>query len=414
MFKTVGRVLASRVTHFVACAVICFVGPLVMVTGHFQQALRSFSHIQGTVFGFSIPLLPVLEGLALLTALPFLVAQATKQRILVVGILAAMFLYSWLITDVYIHLSLYDIQANYHYGAYVVVVLMFLRAFARRDVPKHKIVYRAFFTCYLVSLADEGFQRFVSYRVFDLNDTAKDALGTVMGLIVAYFLLGWYGRISLRDLPRQRQNLRAYVQNPACAIVFVTALTVILLTLSSLFSSPSYWYIIVFGTAGLFAIALLLFHITRSPKGRRAVYAAVGVAAVAQLICLGIWWNDGIVYHSSWLTVCRGVPIPVCDVLIYPNGWPRPADKVHIGRGELHQCLVKYDPSIVLVGAYSRTPGTLSEQPGARLEYSAERGRIVQVAASSPDEACDLYNRYTSEGKRVICVLRAACGGAFP
>lgn len=411
------RILANRVLHFASIGLVCFGVPFVLVTRGLQASLRAFSHLTLPFFGFDIPFIPVVEVLMAALVLLYVRDKITKRRVYACLVMFAVFLFSWFVTDVYLYLSLYDIQANYHYAAYGLMTVLFFRAFYREDRAQHKLIYAAFATCMLISLADEGAQRVASHRVFDLNDNAKDALGVVMGLIVVHFIMTKYGTADLKSIPKGEKRIGEYVKNPASAIVILGIFTLIFLTVSALFSDPSYWYVTVLCTFLLFAVAMALLYATRFKMGRRALSTVIVILVLAQVVSVFVYWDDGIVFHSSCVTVYRGVPVPFCDVLVYPNGMVRPADKHHIFNSEIMGFFANYAPSIIVVGSNRHgdpnADVNVDAKYGSYLAYSSQLRRNIQVVTTSPEEACALYNQYRQEGKNVMLALHATCGGFF-
>ena len=380
-----------------------------------QVAIRGFSGLECSILGLSIPSLPLAAVLVGLWASYYAWGKLTKKRLAALSVIAALFIFSWLTTDLYGSLRLYDLQANWHYWAYVLMTVFFFRAFAREGARKDALIYAAFVICLAVSLVDEGVQRFASSRVFDLNDNAKDALGIVWGIIVVYFVMERFGTIDLKSIPQGRQPLGVYVRNPAVALVLVTTFTLCFLVVSAMFSDPEFWYVVVLGTTALFAAAVAVLYLSRFKTGRRICVATALLLIAGQLVSIGVHRGKGITFHDSWLTVYNGVAFPMVDVLIFPNGIARPADKHHITKHELVSFFMRHEPSILLIGAEpaSNLDMYLDSREGSYLVCDESVQRNVQVVVAPPKEACELFNRYKKEDKNVMCVLHATCGGMF-
>jgi hypothetical protein len=230
-----------------------------------------------------------------------------------------------------------------------------------------------------------------------------------------YFLFERYGTIDLKSIPHGRQPLSTYFRNSAVALVLVTAFTLCFLVVSAMFSDPQFWYVVALGTTALFMVAVVILYLTRFKTGRRVCLAAVLVLVAAQSVSIGLHWGKGIMFHNSWLTVYNGIAFPVVDVLIYPNGMARPADKHHITKHELATFFMPYEPSILVIGAESATglDMYLDSRQGSYLVCDRARRRNVQVVVAPPHEAWNLFNKYKKENKKVMCVLHATCGAMF-
>ena len=92
-------------------------------------------------------------------------------------------------SDYYIDYKFYDLQNNWHYFAYGFFSFIIYSYYKLKSVPMHRINLYAFGLAGAISIFDEFFQNFMSQRVFDLSDVAKDLWGVVMGLIIINFIV---------------------------------------------------------------------------------------------------------------------------------------------------------------------------------------------------------------------------------
>ena len=415
MMSIVKRALCNKVFHFFSIGLICFGLPFILVNNQLQGSLRSFCRVTFPFLSWNVPLLPAAELIVLAALLIRFRSLITVKRVLAASVIGVLFATSYVSSDLYLAHSIYDIQANYHYEAYALMTILFFRAFAREGRGRHILIYAAFASCMAISLADEGLQLILSDRVFDLNDNAKDALGILMGLVVVFFVFEKYGTIRFSDIPKGQKNPMVYLRDPAVALILVGLFAQILLQISALFSHPDYWWFTVSMTMVLFLLGAVVFYLTRFRVGRWAVGILLLLIVLAQGLSLLLLSDSGITYHSDWLTVCNGIPIPFADLLVYPNGVVRPTDKHHIFWGEISGFFMDYNPRIILIGAqpYGDASAIVDARRGSFLTYSRVMRRNVQIIVDEPREACRLLNELRAGGKNVIFVLHTTCGGLF-
>jgi hypothetical protein len=285
-----------------------------------------------------------------------------------------------------------------------------------RDLkPRGYSTARTMWLTYLIALGysafDETFQRYMSARVFDVGDIAKDLWGTLMGIVIVHFggpdapalWRGWR--------PLRQRRWRDYFSRPVSSLLLMFLFGLLLVCNGSLLSDPEHVPTVVTLTLASFIAAFFLLHVSQFRAGRYTLAALLVAAIGAQAWALYRYGGENIVHHQFGLTVYRGVPIPLYDVLIFPDGSFRLVDKKHFFNARDRKNILGYRMDILLIGSGDQGLGGqgFDETGACHFVYNPHTHKPTQILILPTPEACRVFNCLKKEGKSVLFILHNTC-----
>ncbi len=385
--------------------------PFVVVTKFLQGAVYAISHMSFTLLGHHIPFVAAGFITAFVAFLIWQRRNITPRRMVGSLIIVGMIALSQNVQDLYGGMSLYDLQRNWHYVAYSAYVYFFFRAFNLRNMPQYKAIVFSFLSAVGLSLFDELFQFFMSNRVFDVSDIAKDSWGCMMGLMMIFFVSETYGTIKLRNRRVWRKKILDYFRAPLPAMVMIGALSFLLIMISPLLTDHDQVLNFSIVVVAAYIVIFAVIHFTQYKPFR---IAFISLVLVMLLLLSGsiIRNRDNYISHNSFgLLVYSGIPVPFFDLLIYPNGYPRLVDKKHFFNSQDKKFFLELEPSILLIGSGTSGNGGkgFNVEEGACFIFNQLNVKATQVIILETPEACKLYNRLRKAGKKVLFVIHSTC-----
>jgi len=381
--------------------------PFVMLRRFLQEAIGKCSRFGFDVGSVHVPAAPAAALVVVVWLLFRFRAQLTRRR-LAAGLLGVvMIAVGQHVNDYYFDHRFYDLQQNWHYLAYALFAFMVYRDLAPRGVALARILLITFLTAASFSSLDEAFQLRMSSRVFEMGDVAKDVWGTLVGMVVVYLGENRCGALLADWSPIRHRRLRDYWRRPSSVLLLLGVLGFLLMVSGSLFNHVRYWHIAIALTGCGFVAAFVLLHVTQFRWVRYAVLTVFVVAVVTQAMLFARHHADGIVYTQRGLTVYKGIPIPLVDVLVFPNGTFWPVDKKEYFSPRDRRFLLRQAVDIVVVTSGTRGIGGRGFPQPTEMQflYNPYTKRGTQVFILKNDEACALYNRLRRSGKSVLLVL---------
>jgi VanZ family protein len=377
--------------HLVLYSLLLVATPFCMLRAFLQEAVGRLSRLEFEVGGIHILVVPTLGGIVLLVGFVVLLRHLTIRRVLGLAVAVLLVLLGHQIADYYFDHRYFDIQHNWHYAAYLGFAVMVHRDLATRGYPLRRVTLAAYGLALGFSTFDECFQLLMAYRVFDLGDTAKDLWGCYIGLVLLTF---W----TTDPTPRQVRGL----------LVLLGLWALWFLIVSSNLTDARNWHWCVAITLAGGAVIGLLYRLLAARRTRPFVLTFLGLALLVQLgFYLHHRTGEKITHSRYGLTVIQGIPIPVFDVLVYPNGTFRIVDKKHsFSRRDL-RLLLRLDPDIIVFGTgFTGTGGHGLPGTGtSRFVYNAHLRRGTQLVVLETPEAVREYHRLRQAGKHVLLVL---------
>jgi VanZ family protein len=401
------RWIHSTRLHVVLYSMLLIATPFLMLRRFLQTAIARFSASTFELGGLPIPIVP---AIALLVAVLLLVrfrASLTRQRILAAAVAVLMIALAQQITDYYFHHNFYDLQQNWHYVAYALFAFMMYRDLAPRGASLSKIMLTTYCAALLFSTFDEGIQRYISSRVFDVSDIAKDLWGVLIGMTVLYVGGTRAGSLLSDWRPLRHRRLRDYVTHPFSLYVLMLVLAFLLLCSSSLLSDVRHWWLNILLPLGGFAAVFAVFHASQYRWGKYSLLTVLVVAVALQSYFFVKYRRDYIVHNQYGLTVYKGIPIVFFDVLIFPNGTFRLVDKKHEFNVRDQRFLLRLGTDIIVIGkgAHGHGGRGFLEEGINQFVYNPHTQRGTQLIILDTPEACQVFNRLKREGKNVLFVL---------
>lgn len=396
--------------HVVLYSFLLVATPFVLLQSFLVEIISDVSGSVIKLGGAEIPILPYIALILLILFIVIFRSRLTKLRILGGIIVILMIALAQQVTDYYFGHNFYDLQQNWHYIAYGIFAFMIYRDLAPRDIARAKIILITFFAALLFSSFDETFQLYMSDRVFDISDTAKDVWGTLTGIVLIYFAVSQPTMIKA-NLKRIRQpTIRGYLRNSISVLILLFVLTFLFLFYSSLMTDFPYWHITVLFTVFSFAVFFILFHVSQYKWGKYGLLATLVILILIQAQSIVSHGSDHVVHNQYGLTVYKGIPIFFFDVMIFPDGTFRLVDKKHYFYQRDKAFFLKQKTDIIIFGsgAYGEGGKGFSEK-NSMFIYNPYICRGTQVIILKTAEACQLFNRLKRERKNVLFILHNTC-----
>ncbi|RLC45853.1 MAG: hypothetical protein DRH70_06690 [Candidatus Coatesbacteria bacterium] len=400
----------SPTVHVVMYAMLLFVTPFILLQNFLQQAIGNMSRYSFQLFGMEVPWV-VAVGIVVAIALVIVLrSYITMYRVLASIAVILMVAIAQSTTDYYFNHKFYDLQQNWHYIAYGIFAFMMFRALKPKKVPASKIILWTFIAALCISSVDEGVQRFISARVFDISDIAKDVWGVLLGLVAIYFV-GESGSVVRRGWKLRQKRVADYFKKPFSLLVLEILFAYVFLFLSSILSDSRFWYQVIAFTLAVFAIAFAVIHLSQKRGFRIAFISVAAVIIILQLVFFIKYHDANIVCNSYGLTVYKGIPIIYFDILIHPNGMFRLVDKKHAFNQRDMQFFYHHANDILLIGSGSEGKGGkgFPEVRETQFIFNPVTKRGLQVIIQKTPEAVKVFNRLKEEGKNVLFVIHNTC-----
>ncbi len=397
--------------HLVMYSMLLVATPFLLLRNFLQPAIARLSRADVELAGIEVPVVPVLAAGVLIAGLIYFRAYLTRIRLLAGVLVLLLDALAQQIADYYFGHGFYDLQQNWHYLAYLTFAIMVYRDLAPRGVGMSRIMLVTFLLATSFSAFDESFQLGLSGRAFEMGDIAKDVWGTIMGIVLVY--VGGSSPAALRaDWSRLRHKaLRGYLENPASTIILLTVLAFLFLCLASLLTEMAHCLLVVLLTVAGFIVFFLLFHLSQRRWVSYSMAAILLLALSAQTFSLIKHHADGIVCNTSGLVVYKGIPIPLFDVMIFPDGTFRPVPKKHSFSPRDRRFLLEQKTDIILIGSgvHGRGGRGFPEDAISQFIFNPFINDGTQVIILPNSEACQVFNRLKREGRNVLFVLHSTC-----
>lgn len=409
--RIAGLVHSTRV-HLVLYSLLLVGTPFLMLRAYMQDAIGQASAASFAVWGTQVPYAPVVGGGVVLFLLALFRPRITLRRIAAAAAGVALIGLAQQVTDYYFGHAWYELQFNWHYLAYGTFAFMVYRDMAPRQVPLARCLLVTAGATALFSSFDEAFQLVVNNRVFDMSDIAKDYWGSFTGMTM--LLVGKrHPELAGRGWRQVRHcALGGYLRSPSSVWLLVAASASFFVVYGSLLSDPRFALTV----AGLTIGSTLLFFAVLHFSQRRWIGRTLAGLGVAAVVALGVAYalnrHDPIGAHRFGLTVCRGIPVPFFDVMVFPDGSFRLVDKKHYFNGRDRDFfLEQIGPDILVIGAgYEGKGGSgFPHQRGSGFMFNRFTGRGTQIVILESGAACDYYERLKEQGKHVLLVLHTTC-----
>jgi len=395
-------ILFSEKNQLITYILIIFSAPFIMCKYYLQNLIGNISESHFEVMGHIIKIVPLLFLTFLLFIIIFSLKRVNYFRLLSFTFIVLVIYLGQNISDFYIGQSIYDIQNNWHYFAYTLFSYLMYRYLNSKKVVPAKIILYTFFAAMIISTSDEMFQLQMTNRVFDLGDIGKDILGSVIGLILIYFIIE-NGNIIRNGWHFRQKKISDYLKNPLSLLFLELAFTIIFLSFSSILTEKPVRFNAVIISLTFFILFFIVFHLSVYKSVRSILFGLV----VIQIVSFAVFSRKDIIYNAKNIVIYKGIPIPYFDVMFFENGSFRLVDKKSFFRYVDLYTINKYTTAILLLGSGENGEGGngLAKKEKMQFAVNKETKDIMQIIILKNSEAVTLYNNLKKQNKKVTFIL---------
>lgn len=403
------KYILSPLVNLVLFDMLLIATPFLMLQNYLQLTVKSLSRASVDLLGLSMPIVLILAIVFVVTVLVFTYKKLSLFRIGVIIFVIFMMIAGQKVADYFINNKFYDLQHNWHYFAYGLFVFVMHRYLLTQKISDSKIIIATYTKAFVISAFDEGIQVFISNRIFDISDIAKDMWGVTMGLILLFFILK-NAELIKNGWKFTHKKIKDYFSSPLSLLLLLVFLNYILLFVSSILTEDEYWWVIAIWTIGLFFVAFIILHISGFKKGRIVLIALFIILFSIQLTSYFIHEEKNITNCDKGLIIYKGIPLVYFDFMIYPDGMIRAVDKKKWYRGGDFITFFNQKADIILVGRgfdESGGQGFLGTQfyDYPYFIFNTVTKKNSQVILLDTPTACREYNRLVKEKKKVLFII---------
>lgn len=400
------RKLHSPLFHVILYIAMLAATPFLLLQNYLQSAIGVVSEFKFPVGSLNFPYV-LLAAILVLSAILILVRKNLKGfHFILILVLLIMISLGQFVADFYFNHNFWDLQHNWHYFAYGLFAYICYRYFNSIDLSPARTILYSLLLALLVSAFDEGLQVFISSRIFDIGDIAKDAWGMMMGQVLVQFSLN-VGALLKQGWVLRHRRIRDYFNHPISLLLLEILFVYLLLIVSSLLTDIEYWKHIILLTTGISLIIFFAIYFSQFKIFRYILIGAVTAALAVQLFFFIRYKDENIIHNSYGLTVYKGIPIPFFDVMIFENGFFRLVDKKRFFNKRDQVTIKEYTTNILLIGTGSKGLGGngFPKDEVLQFVYNTFKKRGMQVIALPTPQACREYNRMKEEGKKIVFII---------
>ena len=392
--------------HLIFYSLLLIATPFILLKNFMQLAIGKLSEYSFQVMSLDIPIV-VIAGLTLLLVL-FLKhrKEISKYRIVVLLIIALLVILGQSSTDFYFNHKFYELQHNWHYLAYGILVYFAYSWLKNKGLPPNRIILFTFLIAATLSTFDEAVQVPLSTRIFDICDIAKDLWGTVIGLTFIYFYVE-KGNILKGDRKIRQPKINEYLKSPFSLLVQIAIFTYILLFFGSLLSDRSYLTNAILISLGIYIIVFLIIHYSQFKKSRIFLLVIASVISIASVVSIIIHRDKKVIVSKNLPPQYYGIPIPYFDFMIHNNGFIRLVDKKSSFNKRDQRTIFKYSEDILIIGNgdNSKSIYGFHDDFNTQFTYNTLTKRGLQVIILETKEATLKYNELKKKGLNVLLII---------
>ena len=400
-----GRFFTPRV-NLSLYSLLLIITPFLMLQNYLQDAIGMLSAWSYSIGGKDIPFVLTAFILFILFLFYRFRRSLTLKNLAVWIIIFSMWLIGQKTSDYYLNMPFYQLQHNWHYFAYGIFSFLAYQVFSTRFSNPAKIIIRIYLMAMAISTFDEMMQVFISSRIFDISDIAKDLWGVLMGSIYIFFIYIDHGFLKRRWKIREKR-VRDYLNNPQAILVLLMIYTYILLFVSSTLTEVEYAFHVVFISVSLFLLVFFVIHASRTKAGKIVFSLIFSILIILLVHSVIRNWDKGITHNKPGITVYKGIPIPFFDIMIFENGWFRLVDKkVSFNQGDKRFFYEKAS-NILIIGCGEERKSRMGfpEDLESQFVFNNISNRGLQVIILPTEEACKVFNRLKKEEKQVLFII---------
>ncbi|MBM3324589.1 MAG: hypothetical protein FJY66_02875 [Calditrichaeota bacterium] len=401
----------STLLHVIMYSMLLIATPFLMLRAFLQEAIGALSRLSFTLMGIELLVLPTIALILLVIFLIVYRKRLTRRQVFAGALGLLLVALAQQIQDYYFGHKFTDLQHNWHYIAYSLFAFVMHRHLAPRRTPLSKFLLITYFVAVSLSAFDEAFQKYMSTRIFDISDIAKDTWGIFIGLVLISFGGKEFEELRSRGKRFRHPKLQDYVKSPRSILLLLFVLSLLLVSVSSLLTDYPHLTAAVLITLGSFALFFLLFHISQFRWGKYGLLSILLAGLLTQSYFFLKHRGDHIVHHRYGLTVYKGIPIVFFDVMIFGNGAFRLVDKKHDFNYRDRTFFLMKQADIIVIGSGAQGKGGngFPTKDPSQFVYNKFLERGTQVIILKTPEACQVFNRLKRERKNVLFILHNTC-----
>ena len=378
--------------------------PFLMLQNYMQSSIGVLGRSSFSIATINVPYVLLIAIIFLLVIITLSWRYINKVRIVGFVTIFLMLMLGQHTSDYYFNHVFYDLQYNWHFIAYSIFSYLAYRYFKERNFSSEVIIRNTFIIALALSSFDEIVQVFISNRVFDMSDIAKDIWGCVIGQIFVQVLL--LNAINFKIYRVRVDSLKNYSKHPFVLLVHQAILAYVFLYISSILTDPNYWVQVILFSLITYFIVLFIIHLGQTKISRWVIRVAV--------ILISFWILFAVVKDKKHISVVsnnimvyNGIPIYYFDVMVYPNGRFRLVDKKAVFRSRDKLKLDDMGADIILIATGSDNTGGkgFNDQVITELKYSISYKEVYQIIKLRNNEAVKLFNKLNREDKEVLLIF---------
>jgi len=344
--------------------------------------------------------------------------KITVDRCIAGGVALLMFFSAAWFCEYYMGFSWGIICHGWHYLGYCLYAILLFRWFAMRRFSTNRIILFVHIVGIITIVIDEISMTalFPLLNTFDISDIARGSWGIMIGFILVFFVFDRGKTIGMKGLSISQNKIKDYLQNPYSLLVLEIIFALLFLVFSSLLSGTGYIFLVFIFTLVAFSAVFCIIHMSRYKTVRIILCGIITLLILIQGFFFLKHRNKNIIFNTFGLIVYKGIPIPVFDVIIYPNGTFRLVDKKHEFNEQDQSTIFKINSDIIIIGSGDYGLGgkgfdfekKFNEQHG--YVFNAETEKMMEVLILKTPEACRVFNKLKKEGVlKVLFILHNTC-----
>lgn len=396
--------IATPLINFYLYTILLIVTPFLMLQNYLQTAIGTASRAALDLGFVKIPYTIIIAIIALAVVVFLSIKHITKRRLLVIGIVILFFAIGQFTSDYYFGHHFYDLQHNWHYIAYGLFAFIAFRRFSLKQRPTHKMLFTIFIMALAISIFDEFIQVYISNRIFDLSDVAKDLWGCMAGTIFVFFCLE-NGK-GFPNYTFKQKKLKAYFTNPFSLLALEIIFAYLMLFVASQITEQKYGWHVAFITLASFIIVFLLIHLNRNRIIRWAIRGSL-LLLIGLVLFAAFFKTPHIKQVKPGHINYNGIPLLYFDYMIFPDGGFRTVDKKTSFGSRDKQKIESLDPDILLIGKGTKGQGGKgwSDNEVTEMMYNPKSNKVYQIIKLPNKQACEAYNRLSKQNKRILFII---------
>ncbi len=380
--------------------------PFLLIRNYLQLALKELSQFKLHLFFFEIPLFVFVFLLLSLFCLFIYWKKLKAKYLIIILLLVFLMVIGQNIADFYLDYSYYDLQNNWHYFAYGIFVFIAYRYFKEHIKSDSKLITIIFLKAFIISSIDEGIQVFISNRIFDVSDIAKDLWGVCLGLVV---LLFWVKDYNLKNLNFIIKKAKDYFSEPVSILLHLFMLTLIFLLISSNLTDSRYFVWIILWTLFIYLIYFIFSFICKFRYIKiLTIFTILLIFGFTVFNFISV--KDDIITQKNSMIYYKNIPLFFFDFMVFPNGLIRMTDKKSNFRGNDFIIFKKQNPDLLIISS-DKEPYFITGFEHLKfvefpyLMYNEIYNRLIQVLILKQEDAIRQYNRLNKLNKKVLLVI---------